>query len=112
MRRIGPFGRRMQKTLGSADYEAFLELLIAARHDAGLVQQEVAKRLGRPQSFVAKYENGERRLDIVEFTDVARALKADPLKLFKQYLAGRAAKAPAGDAADRRKAAPRAKKRR
>ena len=41
--------------------------MIAARKAAGLTQHALARRLGRPQSFVAKYEGGERRLDVVEF---------------------------------------------
>jgi transcriptional regulator with XRE-family HTH domain len=39
-----------------------------------LTQAEVAKRLGKPQSYVSKYETGERRLDVVEFLDVAAAV--------------------------------------
>jgi transcriptional regulator with XRE-family HTH domain len=50
------------------------ELLIEARKKAGLTQVEVAERLGKPQSFVAKYEGGERRLDVIEFVAVAEAL--------------------------------------
>jgi hypothetical protein len=41
----------------------------------------VADRLGRPQSFVAKYEGGERRLDVIEFLEVARAVDSDPLEM-------------------------------
>jgi transcriptional regulator with XRE-family HTH domain len=59
------------------------ELLIAARKKAGLTQQDVADRLGRPQSFVAKYEGGERRLDVVEFLQVAAALGADPARMVR-----------------------------
>jgi transcriptional regulator with XRE-family HTH domain len=43
----------------------------------------LAETLGRPQSFVAKYESGERRLDAAEFVGIARALGADPFKLLK-----------------------------
>jgi len=39
-----------------------------------MTQTQLAKRLGKPQSFVAKYEGGERRLDVIEFVDVVRAL--------------------------------------
>ena len=49
-------------------------LLVEARRDAGLTQVALAKKLGRPQSFVSKFERGERRLDVTEFLDVARAL--------------------------------------
>jgi transcriptional regulator with XRE-family HTH domain len=43
----------------------------------GLSQEEVARRLRRPQSFVSKYENGERRLDIIELIEVAEAIGFD-----------------------------------
>jgi transcriptional regulator with XRE-family HTH domain len=52
----------------------FLRTLVEARKAQNLSQQELAKRLGRPQSFVSKYERGERRLDVVEFLHVAREL--------------------------------------
>jgi hypothetical protein len=44
--------------------------------------------LKKPQSFVAKYEGGERRLDVVEFIAIVRALGADPLKLIAALVAG------------------------
>lgn len=59
----------------------FRELLVEARKDADLTQAELSSRLKRPQSFVSKYERGERRLDVVEFGEVARALGVDPVKL-------------------------------
>ena len=59
-------------------YARFRAALIDARHISGLTQSEVADRLSRPQSFVSKYEQGERRLDVVEFLAVCRAIGADP----------------------------------
>lgn len=76
----------MRKTLRSTEHARFLELLIRARRQAGLTQQQLAKKLGRPQSFVAKYENGERRIDVIEFATIARAIGADPLELFADFL--------------------------
>ena len=52
--------------------------LAHARRAAGLTQVDLAKKIGRPQSFVSKVESGERRIDVVEFLDVARALRFDP----------------------------------
>jgi transcriptional regulator with XRE-family HTH domain len=52
---------------------------------AGLTQAELSQRLDRPQSFVSKYERGERRLDVVEFGKVARALGVDPAKLLERF---------------------------
>lgn len=48
------------------------------RKQAGLGQVELAELLGKPQSFVSKYESGERRLDVLELLDVLRHLKVDP----------------------------------
>jgi transcriptional regulator with XRE-family HTH domain len=78
----------MQKSLKSAEYARLIELLVAVRHGAGIRQHALAKKLGKPQSFIAKYEGGERRLDIVEFIAIARALGADPIKLFRDFVAG------------------------
>ena len=68
----------MGKSIHSPQHQKLRELLIAARKKAKLTQAEVAERLGRPQSFVAKYEGGERRLDVVEFIEVAHAVGLDP----------------------------------
>jgi transcriptional regulator with XRE-family HTH domain len=62
------------------------EVLLAARREAGLSQVEVAELLGRPQTFVSKYEVGERRLDVPEFVAIARALSFDPVVLLRRFL--------------------------
>lgn len=72
----------MAKSLHTPEYEYFRSLLVLAREKAGLTQAEVSSRLGRPQSFVSKYEVGERRLDIVEFAQLCRALGTDPIVIF------------------------------
>lgn len=74
----------MRKSLYTRRYQAFLDLLVAARKKAGLTQQTVADRLGRPQSFVAKYERGERRLDVVELIAIAEVLGADPAAMVRK----------------------------
>jgi len=53
-------------------------MLIKARKDACITQSDLAKTLDKPQSYISKYERGERRLDIVEFLHIARALTIDP----------------------------------
>jgi transcriptional regulator with XRE-family HTH domain len=65
-------------------YKIILKYLISARKSAGVTQQELAKKLGKPQSFVSKYERGERRLDVVEFLMIARTLEADPYSLLRE----------------------------
>lgn len=57
------------------EYRRFLERLKQARLDARLTQAEVARRLGKPQSYIAKCEGGERRVDVVELLAFARIYK-------------------------------------
>ncbi len=63
-------------------------MLFEARTTNGLTQHDVAQRLGLPQSFVSKYETGERRLDLIEFLQVADALEINSVE-FVQKLLGR-----------------------
>jgi ribosome-binding protein aMBF1 (putative translation factor) len=76
----------LTKSVFTPSYARFRELLIEARENAGLMQWQLAKRLHKPQSYVSKFERGERRLDVVEFLDVARALRVDPMDLLRQLL--------------------------
>jgi transcriptional regulator with XRE-family HTH domain len=78
----------MQKSLKSPEYARLVAMLVAVRHAAGIRQQKLAEKLGKPQSFIAKYEGGERRIDLVEFIAIARALDADPVKLLKDFVTG------------------------
>lgn len=71
----------MPKSIFSASQEKLQILLKEARREAGLNQVELAGKLKRPQSFVSKYENGERRLDMVELREICLALKI-PLPAF------------------------------
>ena len=72
----------MPNSLFSDEYSSLTALLVDARRAAGVTQIELAKRLGRPQSYVSKYERGERRLDIIEYTQIVEALSGDPIQLF------------------------------
>lgn len=76
----------MRKALRSDQNATLLSLLREARKAAGLSQETVAKRLDKPQSFVAKYEGGERRLDVVEFVAVCQAAEADPINILAQLV--------------------------
>lgn len=55
-------------------YEILQSLLRQTRVDVGMRQVELADRLGVPQSFISKYESGERRLDILELRAICLAL--------------------------------------
>ncbi|MDN7629698.1 helix-turn-helix domain-containing protein [Burkholderia cenocepacia] len=59
-------------------YQRIATLLADLRKARGMLQQDVADRLGRPQAFVSKVESGVRRLDVVELLDFLRVLDADP----------------------------------
>ena len=64
----------MEKSIHSRKYAAFLETLRRVREERGLIQSELANRLGATQSFVSKCERGERRLDVVELIHWCEAL--------------------------------------
>lgn len=64
----------MTSSLHTERYNSFRALLIEKRKEAGLTQAVVAERLGKPQSYVSKYEKGERRLDVIEFMDISDAI--------------------------------------
>jgi transcriptional regulator with XRE-family HTH domain len=72
----------MQKSLKSPDYAGSSR----CGNAPGLAEQPLAKKLGRPQSFIAEYEGGERRIDVIEFIEIARALDADSAKLFRNFV--------------------------
>lgn len=77
-----------QKSAFTAEYKRLCALLRDARTRAGLTQEDVAKRLNRPQSYVSKYESGERRLDVIEFLRVTKVVKVAPDTIFKMLAQG------------------------
>lgn len=72
----------MPKSVFTDAYASFLSVLIAARKDARVSQIELAARLGKTQSLVSQIERGVRRVDVIEFYAIARALRVDPTRLF------------------------------
>ena len=71
------------KSTRTPQYQELTERLKSARKAAGLTQQALADKLKKPQSYVAKFENGERRLDVAEFLEIAAALGADGQALLR-----------------------------
>lgn len=65
----------MPKTIYTKEYKNVIEKLKNARMEVGLKQEEVAKKLSKPQSYVSKSESGERRLDITELKKFADIYK-------------------------------------
>jgi transcriptional regulator with XRE-family HTH domain len=76
----------MRDTLRSPRQTKLRKLLRDLREERGLTQADVAARLDKPQSFVAKYEGGERRLSVIEFIDVIRALGLEPVAALRRVI--------------------------
>lgn len=74
----------MSISLHSDRYGRLCQLLIEYRRAAELTQIEVAEALSKPQSYVSKYENGERRLDLIELIDIAAVLGVTPSDFIDQ----------------------------
>jgi transcriptional regulator with XRE-family HTH domain len=73
----------MEKSIYSAEYLQLCAVLRELRLAAGLTQVQVAAELEVPQSFVSKYESGERRLDVIELGHVAAALGTSVRKVLE-----------------------------
>jgi len=78
--------RLVTKSVHTRNYRLFLELLIKARKDAGVTQEQLARRLNRPQSFVSKCENGERRLDVIELLEFLQSIGVEPMGFLKKIV--------------------------
>ncbi|HAW54578.1 MAG TPA: XRE family transcriptional regulator [Hyphomonas sp.] len=74
-------GAVVNKTLRTAAHRKLVQELRTARREAGLSQQQVAELLGVPQSYVAKIELGERRIDVIEFLQLVAAIDASWLEI-------------------------------
>ena len=61
----------MPSSIFTQRHQGFIAFIASVRKAAGVTQVELAERLGKPQSFVSKVERGERRLDVIEFCEVA-----------------------------------------
>ena len=68
-------------------YQAVGTVLSGARERAGITQQQLAKRLRKPQSFVSNVERGQRRIDVLELLVVIDALGGDPSRVFAEIAA-------------------------
>lgn len=74
----------MTKSVFTDRYRLFLQLLIHERRDKGITQVQLAGKLQKPQSYVSKYENGERRLDVIEFLEIADCIGIDAAEFIKK----------------------------
>lgn len=74
------------KTTYTPAYQMLLQMLIEARRAAALSQMDVASSLGKPQSFVSKYERGERRLDAVELVTICKQIGLSPHQVIDELI--------------------------
>lgn len=70
----------MENILNTSRHRALVDLLVQKRHAAGMTQTEFAERIGEYQSFVARLESGQRRVDVVEFILFSEVLDFDPAR--------------------------------
>lgn len=75
----------MPNPIHDPSYVLFREMLTNARVTSGVLQSTVAEKLGKNQSFVSKYERGERRLDLPEFLEISEVLEIDVVDFIKKY---------------------------
>lgn len=83
---MGYYSWHMPSSLHRRQYDLFRLLLVTARESAGLTQVQVAQRLKKPQSYVSKYERGERRLDFTEFMELVEVLGVDIHQFVATYV--------------------------
>lgn len=76
----------MPKTVFTGAHKHVVEILTSARKEAGLTQTQLGNRIGRDQSFISLIEGAQRRVDILEFFALARALGYEPLELVNRLL--------------------------
>lgn len=72
----------MPKSMFTPAYGLMLEVLLDLRRSSGVTQVELAKRLGKTQAFISTFERGIRRIDLIEFYAIVRALGGDPVAIF------------------------------
>lgn len=78
----------MVKSVHTDAYACMIAALVRRRKARGVTQAELAKRLGKAQPFISEIETRERRLDLLEFYAIARALGVDPQALFAEVITG------------------------
>lgn len=79
----------MAQKMRDARYQLLLDMLVDARKKKGTSQSDLAARLGQPQQFVSRYELSKRRLDVIEFLDIATSLGLDPVEELAKILPDR-----------------------
>ena len=76
----------LRKTLRRSGHRRLIAVLVTTRETVQLTQRDLAHLLKRPHSFVSRVEAGERRVDVIEFIEIARVLDVEPKQLFAKVL--------------------------
>jgi len=77
----------MPKTIFEGAHTALVEIMIGARKQSGLTQAELGERVGKDQTFISLIERSQRRIDVLEFIALTRAMNQRPEELFAAFLA-------------------------
>lgn len=77
---------KREKSIYRDEYQIIIDWLSSKREILGITQEGLAKKLDRPQSFISKYENYERRLDVVEFLEICKILGVNPKEIFDKVI--------------------------
>ncbi|MEP3051803.1 MAG: helix-turn-helix transcriptional regulator [Erythrobacter sp.] len=78
----------MSKSLFSEANERLVEAIVSARHSSGLRQSDLAFKLQKNQSYISNIERGQRRIEVLEFYALAKAMNIDPVALFSKAIEG------------------------
>lgn len=76
----------MTTTIQGPRHKLLTKLIQERRESASLTQTEVATALGRYQSYIANIETGQRRIDVIEFLDLAQAIRFDPFEVLEKLV--------------------------
>lgn len=76
----------MMRSVYTKRYQHLRQILKDIRQEAGIQQKKLSAMLDMPHSFVCKYEQGERRLDVVELFDICEKLDADVHQVIDQII--------------------------
>lgn len=77
---------RMSKSIFDGAHSQLIEIMLSARRRSGLTQAEVGLRVGKDQTFISLIERSQRRVDVLEFIALARAMGEDPQRLFSEVI--------------------------
>jgi transcriptional regulator with XRE-family HTH domain len=77
----------MSKSIFDGAHAQLIEIMLAARRRSGLTQAELAAKVGKDQTFISLIERSQRRVDVLEFIALARAMGEDPQRLFAEVVA-------------------------